>query len=87
MGDDQEPSVTTMPSATVPSNPFTEEFKKHVETTLEAWNCPGMSISVIDDDEIFSEVCHNPFLDDSSNLHGGSVELWPCRPSRHEGHK
>ncbi|OAA77277.1 Beta-lactamase/transpeptidase-like protein [Akanthomyces lecanii RCEF 1005] len=23
-----------------------------------------MSISVIDDDEIFSEVCHNPFLDD-----------------------
>lgn len=40
----------------VSSNPLNDEFAKYVKETLEEWKVPGLSIAVIDGDEIFAEV-------------------------------
>lgn len=38
------------------SNPLTEEFGDYVNSLLEDWKVPGLSIAVIDEDEVYTEV-------------------------------
>jgi hypothetical protein len=38
------------------ANPFTEEFGAFVKTVLEKWKVPGMSLAVIDGEDIHAEV-------------------------------
>ncbi|KAJ6780340.1 hypothetical protein PWT90_08077 [Aphanocladium album] len=67
MTEQQQSTPDTGPApAAVPTNPFTAEFKEHVKTILEDWKCPGMSISVIDGGEIFSESFGHAVLPDIS---------------------
>lgn len=36
---------------------FTEEFAKFAKETLEEWKVPGVSIAVIDDEDVLTQVC------------------------------
>lgn len=40
-------------------NPFNEEFAKFATETMEEWKVPGISIAVIDDQDVFAEVSAN----------------------------
>lgn len=37
-------------------NPFTSSFKTYVESLLDEWKVAGMSIGVVDGDDVFTEV-------------------------------
>jgi hypothetical protein len=37
-------------------NPFTKEFGTFVKEILEKWKVPGMSLAVIDGEDIYAEV-------------------------------
>jgi CubicO group peptidase (beta-lactamase class C family) len=37
-------------------NPLTEDFRNFATETLDNWKVPGLSIAVIDDDQVFAEV-------------------------------
>lgn len=37
-------------------NPLNEEISKFVQESLDVWHVPGMSVGVIDGDEIYTEV-------------------------------
>ena len=37
-------------------NPLTKEFSKFVKETLQEWKIPGVSIGVVDGDQVFTEV-------------------------------
>ena len=43
------------------SSPFTAEFEELVNATLEVWKVPGLSIAVIDGDDVWSEVSSSLF--------------------------
>ena len=36
--------------------PFDDKFSAYINETLESWNVPGLSIAVIDGDEVYSKV-------------------------------
>lgn len=36
-------------------NPLNEDFEKVVLATLEEWHIPGMSIAVVDNDNVYSK--------------------------------
>lgn len=45
------------PLATVKhGDPFTNDFAKFVDGVMEDWKVPGMSIAVIDGDDVYTEV-------------------------------
>ena len=37
-------------------NPFTEDFNRYANRILEEWKVPGMSIAVVDGQDIFAKV-------------------------------
>lgn len=39
-------------------NPLTEDFARFAKETLHKWKVPGLSIAVIDGDQIFAKVCN-----------------------------
>lgn len=46
-----------------PRSPFTAAFKDYAEGIMMDWKVPGVSIAVVDGDEVFAEVCtHNVAL-------------------------
>lgn len=36
---------------------FTEEFARFAKETLKEWKVPGVSIAVIDGEDVFTQVC------------------------------
>lgn len=40
-----------------PGNPFTDEFGEYITDLLEEWKVPGVSIAVIDGQEVHAKVC------------------------------
>jgi CubicO group peptidase (beta-lactamase class C family) len=38
-------------------NPLTKEFDNFATETLDSWKVPGLSIAVIDGNEVFAKVC------------------------------
>lgn len=38
------------------TDPFTPDFVKFVQETLDEWKAVGMSIAVVDGDDVFSKV-------------------------------
>lgn len=38
------------------NNPLTEEFEKIVLDALKEWNVPGVSIAIVDNDQIYLKV-------------------------------
>ena len=51
---DNENSLNSSDAA--PKNPFNGEFAKFAEETIKGWKVPGLSIAVVDDQDIFAEV-------------------------------
>lgn len=39
------------------NDPFTPEFAEFAAETMEEWKLPGISIAVVDGDDVFSQVC------------------------------
>lgn len=44
-------------SETKSVNPLNEEFQKLAHELLEEYHVPGLSIAVIDGDQVYTEVC------------------------------
>jgi hypothetical protein len=53
-------------------NPLTEEFATFVKETLDEWKVPGVSLAVIDGDDIYAEVPRQPSLKRSTYTDTGS---------------
>lgn len=54
---DIDASEAPAPVEAVPAkNPLTEEFGKFAKEQLEQWKVPGVSLAIIDGQDIFAEV-------------------------------
>lgn len=52
--------MATTQEKTRAGNPLTEEFAAFVKEKLEKWKVPGMSLAVIDGEDVYAEVrIHN----------------------------
>ena len=54
-------------------NPFTSEFSELVNKSLHHWKVPGISIAVIDDDDVYAEVSR-AFNPARASSHSASFE-------------
>ena len=52
-----EEARKSTPAQLKDENPFTDEFAEFARETLKEWKVPGVSIAVIDGEEVFAEVC------------------------------
>jgi hypothetical protein len=55
-GSQQKPLHELAPTGKGTHNPLTPEFAEYVAGLLEDWKVPGMSIAVLDGDELYAEV-------------------------------
>lgn len=69
-------------------NPFDDKFGAFVKDTLDEWHVPGLSIAVIDHDQVFAEV-NTPVMtrwNDSNPLANTTLGLRDCDFPRHSGY-
>ena len=69
-----------MGSQEKPSNPFTAEITQFINDTLKDWHVPGLSIAVIDGENVYTEV-HTQST--SCLMHTNSPGIWTRRLPRH----
>lgn len=55
-------SVATSSAPAERTNPFTKEFGEFARKTLKEFSVPGVSIAVIDGDQIYAEVYITAFV-------------------------
>lgn len=48
--------------SSVKKNPFDDAFAEFANKTLDKWKVPGLSIAVIDDEDVYAEVRARPDL-------------------------
>lgn len=57
---EQKPLMATERTSPSPAkSPFTDDFGDFVQKQLERWHTPGVSIAVIDGDDVYSQVRTN----------------------------
>jgi CubicO group peptidase (beta-lactamase class C family) len=57
-----EEKPTTASTGAAGKNRLTKEFRAFVEEVLEKWKVPGMSLAVIDGEDVYAEVHTIPQL-------------------------
>lgn len=61
-------------------SPFTAEISHFINDTLQEWRVPGVSIAVIDGENVFAEVCAQLNSDLTPTNYPG---IWTCCLPRH----
>lgn len=55
---EQKPLHDAAAKGSAGGNPLNDDFRKYVTGLMEEWHVPGLSVAVIDKDQVYTQVGH-----------------------------